>query len=165
MMKSFKTFQYIFNRVQTHGRLREIEKLKIVINSTCQFSTIRPINIRRFHVQNQRDFRLIRFSENLIFYLKNFPFCTTDSEQTGHEAEIIDGKSIANQIQCEIKHQINDWMKAECCRAPQLTAVLVGDDPASHTYVNNKMKASRNCLRVLIDLFLLIPIFHNFLSK
>jgi methylenetetrahydrofolate dehydrogenase(NAD+)/5,10-methenyltetrahydrofolate cyclohydrolase len=28
-------------------------------------------------------------------------------------------------------------------RAPQLTAVLVGEDPASRTYVNNKMKAAQ----------------------
>lgn len=31
-------------------------------------------------------------------------------------------------------------MVKENHRAPQLTAVLVGDDPASRTYVNNKMK-------------------------
>lgn len=34
-------------------------------------------------------------------------------------------------------------MKKENHRAPQLTAILIGDDPASRTYVSNKMKVTR----------------------
>ena len=30
-------------------------------------------------------------------------------------------------------------------RPPQLTAVLVGDDPASHTYVSNKTRDAKKC--------------------
>lgn len=54
-------------------------------------------------------------------------------------AKIIDGKQIAEEIRQELRQQIEDWV-AKGHRAPQLTAVLIGDDPASHTYVNNKMK-------------------------
>lgn len=53
---------------------------------------------------------------------------------------MIDGKKIAEEIRGELREQISEWMKKENHRAPQLTAVLVGDDPASSTYVNNKMK-------------------------
>lgn len=58
------------------------------------------------------------------------------------EAKIIDGKKIAQDIRGELREQIELWMQTENQRAPQLTAVLVGEDPASHTYVKNKMKAA-----------------------
>lgn len=56
------------------------------------------------------------------------------------EAKIIDGKKIAEDIRGELREQVKEWMKTENQRAPHLTAVLVGEDPASHTYVKNKMK-------------------------
>lgn len=58
-------------------------------------------------------------------------------------AQIIDGKCISQQIQQELKIEIDLWVKSGN-RPPQLTAILIGDDPASETYVNNKMKASRD---------------------
>ncbi|XP_070506151.1 bifunctional methylenetetrahydrofolate dehydrogenase/cyclohydrolase, mitochondrial isoform X2 [Chironomus tepperi] len=58
------------------------------------------------------------------------------------EAKIIDGKKIAEDIRGELREQVQEWMKRENQRAPHLTAVLVGEDPASHTYVKNKMKAA-----------------------
>lgn len=54
-------------------------------------------------------------------------------------AKLIDGKQIAADIQQELRTHIEQWVK-DGHRAPQLTAVLIGDDPASCTYVNNKMK-------------------------
>jgi Tetrahydrofolate dehydrogenase/cyclohydrolase, catalytic domain len=54
-------------------------------------------------------------------------------------AKLIDGKQIAADIRGELKTQIIEWV-AEGNRAPQLTAILIGDDAASSTYVNNKMK-------------------------
>jgi methylenetetrahydrofolate dehydrogenase(NAD+)/5,10-methenyltetrahydrofolate cyclohydrolase len=59
------------------------------------------------------------------------------------KAKIIDGRRIAKDIQQEIKVEIEEWLAAGH-RRPQLTAVLVGDDPASSTYVRNKMKAAKN---------------------
>jgi methylenetetrahydrofolate dehydrogenase(NAD+)/5,10-methenyltetrahydrofolate cyclohydrolase len=42
----------------------------------------------------------------------------------------------------ELRDQIAEWMEKENHRAPQLTAILIGDDPASQIYVRNKMKVS-----------------------
>ncbi len=49
--------------------------------------------------------------------------------------KIIDGKSIAVQVLQELKREI-----ALLPRSPSLTAILVGDDPASQIYVNMKQK-------------------------
>lgn len=51
-------------------------------------------------------------------------------------AQIIDGRPIGQKIKDEIKAQA-----AKLSSKPGLAAVLVGDDPASHTYVNSKEKA------------------------
>lgn len=54
-------------------------------------------------------------------------------------AKLINGLAIAKEIRQELKQHIIEW-EVEGHRAPHLTAVLIGDDPASHTYVNNKIK-------------------------
>jgi methylenetetrahydrofolate dehydrogenase(NAD+) / 5,10-methenyltetrahydrofolate cyclohydrolase len=56
-------------------------------------------------------------------------------------AKLIDGKQIAADIRGELKEQIIEWT-SNGHRAPQLTAILIGEDAASSTYVNNKMKVS-----------------------
>uniref|UniRef100_A0A2M3Z4G0 methenyltetrahydrofolate cyclohydrolase n=1 Tax=Anopheles braziliensis TaxID=58242 RepID=A0A2M3Z4G0_9DIPT len=58
-------------------------------------------------------------------------------------AKLIDGKQIAADIRSELRQQVSSWM-AQGNRAPQLTAILIGDDPASATYVSNKMKAAED---------------------
>lgn len=55
-------------------------------------------------------------------------------------AKLIDGKQIAADIRMELREQIEEWMKHGGNRAPHLTAILIGEDPASNTYVSNKMK-------------------------
>lgn len=55
-------------------------------------------------------------------------------------ASIIDGKHVAGEIRNRIKHKVSAYT-AEGHRAPGLAVVIVGDDPASHIYVNNKRKA------------------------
>ncbi|CAM1312830.1 Nmdmc (predicted) [Pycnogonum litorale] len=57
------------------------------------------------------------------------------------KAQLIDGKKIASCIRTELKADIEKWIGAGN-RAPCLTVVLVGDDPASSTYVKNKVKAA-----------------------
>lgn len=52
----------------------------------------------------------------------------------------IDGKQLALDIQAELKEQVEGWTK-EGKRAPHLVAVLVGENPASASYVRNKMRA------------------------
>ena len=52
---------------------------------------------------------------------------------------LIDGKATAQQIKDELKKEV-DQLKAQGKRPPHLAAILVGDDPASHVYVKNKVK-------------------------
>lgn len=56
-------------------------------------------------------------------------------------AKIIDGKKIAEDIRHELREQVEESVGMGHKR-PKLIAVLVGEDPASQTYVNNKMKVS-----------------------
>lgn len=51
-------------------------------------------------------------------------------------ADIIDGKAIAAALRADLKTTVSQMDKK-----PGLAVILVGDDPASHVYVNNKIKA------------------------
>jgi len=53
---------------------------------------------------------------------------------------ILDGKKIAAEIRGELRTEI-DAIKASGQRVPKLAIVIVGHNPASETYVNNKLKA------------------------
>lgn len=55
-------------------------------------------------------------------------------------AQIINGKSIAENMLMEIKERINARL-AENKRAPGLAVILLGGDPASNIYVRNKRTA------------------------
>lgn len=57
-------------------------------------------------------------------------------------AEIIDGKLIANEIREELKKEVQE-LKASGI-TPGLGVILVGDDPASRSYVTAKEKACDN---------------------
>lgn len=55
------------------------------------------------------------------------------------DAQIISGKEIAEEIRGELRGKVA-YLKDKGI-VPGLGVVLVGDDPASHVYVNNKIKA------------------------
>jgi len=55
-------------------------------------------------------------------------------------ARIIDGKKIAAEIREEVCRQVQE-LQGKSGKVPGLAAVLVGDDPASATYVRTKAKA------------------------
>ncbi len=57
--------------------------------------------------------------------------------------ELIDGKKISAQIKQELADEVAR-LKAEGHKIPHLAAVLVGNDPASETYVASKVKACRD---------------------
>lgn len=58
-------------------------------------------------------------------------------------AKIINGKEISNQIKCQIAKETKNLMINH--NKPVLAVILVGNDPASRLYVNNKKKA---CLEI-----------------
>ena len=66
-------------------------------------------------------------------------------------ATILDGRKVATEIEDEIADEVHQLTEAGH-KAPHLAAILVGDDGASHTYVNNKIKA---CKRVGFEYTLL----------
>lgn len=55
---------------------------------------------------------------------------------------LIDGKKTAGDIKEEIKAEVAKMIDADI-KAPHLAAVIVGDDPASQTYVSSKEKAAQ----------------------
>jgi methylenetetrahydrofolate dehydrogenase (NADP+)/methenyltetrahydrofolate cyclohydrolase len=59
-------------------------------------------------------------------------------------ATILDGKTLAGEIHGEQERRVATLAK-KAGRPPGLAVILVGNDPASHTYVSNKRKA---CHRV-----------------
>lgn len=56
------------------------------------------------------------------------------------DMELIDGKKIASAIRAEIAGEVKR-IRDKGGKVPHLAAILVGEDPASQTYVNNKSKA------------------------
>ena len=53
-------------------------------------------------------------------------------------AHVIDGRALARAVVDEVKREV-----PRLARAPGLAVILVGDDPASHVYVNEKIKRAR----------------------
>ena len=56
------------------------------------------------------------------------------------EMNLIDGKKIAAELLAEMQVEVSNWV-ANGGKRPHLVAVLVGEDGASQTYVNAKVKA------------------------
>jgi methylenetetrahydrofolate dehydrogenase (NADP+)/methenyltetrahydrofolate cyclohydrolase len=56
--------------------------------------------------------------------------------------ELIDGKKVSDDLKEIIAKETKEMFK-ETGKTPHLAAVLVGDDPASHTYVANKERACK----------------------
>ncbi|XP_023782828.1 probable bifunctional methylenetetrahydrofolate dehydrogenase/cyclohydrolase 2 isoform X5 [Cyanistes caeruleus] len=57
------------------------------------------------------------------------------------EATVISGTKLAHQVLQEVRRDVESWISAGNQR-PHLTVILVGDNPASHIYVRNKIKAA-----------------------
>lgn len=53
------------------------------------------------------------------------------------DADLIDGRALAQDVRDEVRSEIQEWTGAGH-RPPFLSAVLVGDDPASKAYVRGK---------------------------
>lgn len=57
------------------------------------------------------------------------------------EAVVISGKKLARQIREEARADVEKWVLAGN-RRPHLSVILVGENPASHSYVLNKTRAA-----------------------
>ena len=62
-------------------------------------------------------------------------------------ARIIDGKEVASKVHEEVAAGVKEYRERHGS-APGLTVVLIGDDPASHSYVKDKGRA---CEKVGIE--------------
>ena len=59
-------------------------------------------------------------------------------------AQIIDGKAIAKSVREEVATGVGE-LREKTGKVPGLAVVLVGEDPASQTYVRNKGRAADKC--------------------
>ncbi|RKQ37751.1 bifunctional methylenetetrahydrofolate dehydrogenase/methenyltetrahydrofolate cyclohydrolase FolD [Oceanobacillus halophilus] len=57
-------------------------------------------------------------------------------------AEVINGRDLAQEIRLELKDEVSKMIQEEGV-TPHLTVVLVGDNPASKSYVKGKEKAAK----------------------
>jgi len=57
--------------------------------------------------------------------------------------QLIDGKSLAKKVQSTVASEV-EQLKQEKNIVPGLAVILIGDDPASHSYVKMKAKACEN---------------------
>ncbi|XP_051545790.1 bifunctional methylenetetrahydrofolate dehydrogenase/cyclohydrolase, mitochondrial isoform X1 [Myxocyprinus asiaticus] len=64
------------------------------------------------------------------------------------EAVVISGRRLARQIREEARADVEEWVAAGN-RRPHLSVVLVGDNPASHSYVLNKTRAAADVVSSL----------------
>ncbi len=62
-------------------------------------------------------------------------------------ATLIDGKAVAAKVCEEVRVEVAEWV-AKTGVKPNLTVILVGEDPASQVYVRNK---NRRCLELGMD--------------
>ena len=58
-------------------------------------------------------------------------------------AFVLDGKAVANETEAELMHRVNELKELAQGKTPILATILVGDDPASATYVKMKGNACR----------------------
>ena len=73
--------------------------------------------------------------------LITFFFYTDPLNQVDMSAKIIDGKQVAEKVRASVAEDVAK-MKAEYDYVPGLATVLVGEDPASATYVRSKQRMS-----------------------
>jgi methylenetetrahydrofolate dehydrogenase (NADP+)/methenyltetrahydrofolate cyclohydrolase len=57
---------------------------------------------------------------------------------------LLDGKALSDTIKDELRTEVSKHI-ANGQRPPHLVAILVGENPASQTYVANKVRACEYC--------------------
>ena len=74
-----------------------------------------------------------------LFIANSTPHHSNRRKSTSMPAEKIDGKIYAEGLRRRVAEAVS-VLKSEYGYQPTLAVVLVGDDPASHVYVRNKIK-------------------------
>ncbi len=59
---------------------------------------------------------------------------------TENRFQVLDGKALSEQLKNEIAEEVRE-IKAKGGKTPHLAAIIVGNDPASETYVNSKIRS------------------------
>ncbi|XP_023020116.2 NAD-dependent methylenetetrahydrofolate dehydrogenase isoform X1 [Leptinotarsa decemlineata] len=85
--------------------------------------------------------KIIKFVQNNISAVNNI-LKQVPVPSSRVSSKIIDGKQIAEEVQKELRVDIDEWVSLGH-RPPCLVAILVGEDPASKKYVQNKMIAAK----------------------
>ncbi len=67
---------------------------------------------------------------------------TADPPPADHEALILDGRAVATTLRAEVQGQITDLLSRHPL-LPGLAVLMVGDDPASRSYLNMILKTCR----------------------
>uniref|UniRef100_A0A4X1W788 Methenyltetrahydrofolate cyclohydrolase n=1 Tax=Sus scrofa TaxID=9823 RepID=A0A4X1W788_PIG len=80
--------------------------------------------------------RLLRPAQSCSFRHRPFHLSAVRSE-----AVVISGKKLAEQIKQEVRQEVEEWV-ASGNKRPHLSVVLVGENPASHSYVLNKTRTA-----------------------
>nr|KAF6429933.1 methylenetetrahydrofolate dehydrogenase (NADP+ dependent) 2, methenyltetrahydrofolate cyclohydrolase [Molossus molossus] len=80
--------------------------------------------------------RLLRPAQNCCFGHRPLHFSAIRNE-----AVVISGRKLAQQIKQEVRQEVEEWV-ASGNKRPYLSVVLVGENPASHSYVLNKTRAA-----------------------
>ncbi|XP_076007126.1 bifunctional methylenetetrahydrofolate dehydrogenase/cyclohydrolase, mitochondrial [Genypterus blacodes] len=83
----------------------------------------------------------IRTLRKLCQHSQHLQVCKLHTSASRQEAVVISGKKLARQIREEVRADLDQWVSAGN-RRPHLSVVLVGEDPASHSYVLNKTRAA-----------------------
>lgn len=76
-----------------------------------------------------------------LFQHSQHQVCSLHLSAVRQEAVVISGRKLARQIRDEARCDVEQWVSTGN-RRPHLSVVLVGDNPASHSYVLNKTRAA-----------------------
>ncbi|XP_069596749.1 bifunctional methylenetetrahydrofolate dehydrogenase/cyclohydrolase 2, mitochondrial [Ranitomeya imitator] len=168
----FTQMNTLFQKVQRRlNRLEaDLQRLDVQYPKQSKQQTYPSCDVGNFHCSPQRvitlgvqrvvgSTALLDFNDGLlpVVMTTSSPSCSSSFFFTSHskdhlpvvqlqtfyrsKAHIISGSVLAKEIKNEVQKEVESWLSLGNKR-PHLSVILVGDNPASHTYVKNKIKAA-----------------------
>ena len=86
--------------------------------------------------------KLFSFSLKIFEFAEDVQSIIANIYLVLRKAAILDGKKVAGEIQAELAVEV-EKIVAKTGKAPHLSLVRVGSDPASGTYLKNKANAAK----------------------